>query len=127
MRPPQIAYRRLDAADLDRIGEIDRTERIETLYVQHGARLEQRAGDWNSPPWSREGEGEHSVAYQRAEGERYLAAGALGLCALAGERLIGIGLVTPHVRPRVAQLAFLHVTHGHRRRGIGGHLALELE
>jgi len=127
MRQPQIAYRRLDAADLDRIGEIDRTERIETLYVQHGARLEQRAGDWNSPPWSREGEGAHSVAHQRAECERYLAAGALGLCALAGERLIGIGLVTPHVRPRVAQLAFLHVSHGHRRRGIGGHLALELE
>jgi hypothetical protein len=52
MRRPQIAYRPLDAADLDRIGEIDRTERIETMYVQHGARLEERAGDWSATPWS---------------------------------------------------------------------------
>jgi hypothetical protein len=54
MRRPQISYRRLDAAELDRIGEIDRTERIETLYVQHGGHLEERAGDWSSPPWSLE-------------------------------------------------------------------------
>jgi GNAT superfamily N-acetyltransferase len=127
VRSSQIAYRPLDAADLDRIGEIDRTERIETMYVQHSARLEERAGDWTSPPWSMEGEGEHSVAHQRAECERYLAAGALGLCAFEGERLVGIGLVTPHVRPGVAQLAFLHVSHGHRGRGVGGHLAAALE
>jgi GNAT superfamily N-acetyltransferase len=127
MRRPQIAYRRLAAADLDRIGEIDRTERIETLYVQHGTRLEERAGDRNSPPWSSEGEGEHSVAHQRAECERYLAAGAVGLCAFEGERLVGIGLVMPHVRPGVAQLAFLHVSHGHRGRGVGSHLAAELD
>jgi predicted N-acetyltransferase YhbS len=127
MRRPQISYRRLDAADLDRIGEIDRTERIETSYVQHGGHLEERAVDWSSPPWSSEGEGAHSVAHQRAECERYLAAGALGLCAFEGERLVGIGLVTPHVRPGVAQLAFLHVSHGHRGRGVGGHLVAELE
>lgn len=127
MRRPQTAYRRLDAADLDRIGEIDRTERIETIYVQHGARLEGRAGDWSATPWSSEGEGEHSVAHQRAECERYLAAGALGLCAVESERLVGIGIVTPHVRPGVAQLAFLHVSHGHRRQGVGGHLAAALE
>ena len=127
MRRPQIAYRRLDAADLDRIGEIDRTERIETMYVQHGARLEERAGDWSATPWSSEGESEHSVAHQRAACELYLAAGALGLCAFEGERLVGIGLVTPHVRPGVAQLAFLHVSHGHRGRGVGGHLAAALE
>ena len=127
MRRRQISYRRLDAADLDRIGQIDRTERIETSYVQHGGHLEERAVDWSSPPWSRGGEGEHSVAHQRAECERYLAAGALGLCAFDGERLVGIGLVTPHVRPGVAQLAFLHVSHGHRGRGVGGHLVAQLE
>jgi hypothetical protein len=71
-----ITYRQLVVADLARIGEIDRTERIDTLYVQRGAQLEKRAGDWSAPPWSLEGEGEHSVAHQRAECERYLAAGA---------------------------------------------------
>jgi hypothetical protein len=35
----EITYRRLASADFERIGEIDRTERIDTLYVQHGDRL----------------------------------------------------------------------------------------
>jgi len=127
MRLPEIVYRRLQPADLERIGEIDRTERIEALYTQHGTRLEKRAGDWSATPWSSEGEGAHSVAYQRAECARHLAAGALGLCAFEGERLLGLGLVTPHVRPGVAQLAYLYVSHGHRARGVGGHLVAELE
>ena len=123
----EISYRGLDAADLDRIGEIDRTERIETMYVQRGTRLEEREGDWSALPWSSAGEGQHSVAHQRAECQRHLAAGALGVCAFDGEHLVGIGLVTPDVRPGVAQLAFLHVSHGHRGRGLGGRLAEELE
>jgi len=127
MERRKITYRRLVATDLARIGEIDRTERIETLYVQRGARLEEQAGDWSSPPWSSEGEGEHSVAHQRAECERYLAAGALALGAFEGERLVGIGLATPHIRPGIAQLAFLHVSDGYRGRGVGGHLAGRLE
>ncbi len=51
-----ITYRRLVAADLARIGEIDRTERIETLYVQHGTRLEKRVGDWSADAWFSDGE-----------------------------------------------------------------------
>lgn len=126
MQADQIAYRRLAAADLGRIGEIDRTERIEALYVQHGADLVRREGDWSSPPW-REGKGEHSVAHQRAQCEGYLAAGALGLSAFEGERLVGIGLVTPHIRPGIAQLAFLHVSDGFRGRGVGTYLTAQLE
>jgi GNAT superfamily N-acetyltransferase len=33
----------------------------------------------------------------------------------------------PHIRPGVAQLAYMHVSDGHRGRGIGAHLAAELE
>src|SRR5262252_5219754 len=112
MKRTEVTYRRPDAADLDRIGEIDRTERITTSYVQRGACLEERAVDWSASPWSTDGQGEHSVAHQRAECARHLAAGALGLCA--GERLVGIGLVTPHVRPGVAQLLFLYGCGDHR-------------
>ena len=121
-----MAYRPLVPADLDRIGEIDRTERIDAIYVQRGAGLDRREGDWSAPPW-RGGTGEHSVARQRAQCEGYLAAGALGLSAYEGDRLVGIGLVLPHVRPGIAQLAFLHVSQGHRGRGVGSHLAAELE
>jgi GNAT superfamily N-acetyltransferase len=124
----QVGYRRLAAADLERLGEIDRTERIETLFVQHGRELEQRTGgDWSAPPWFTEGTGEHSVAHQIAECERHLEAGGIALGAFADERLVGIGIVTPHIRPGVAQLAFLHVSDGYRGRGVGGHLSDALE
>jgi predicted N-acetyltransferase YhbS len=123
----EIAYRRLVAADLARIGEIDRTERIDTLYVQRGDRLEERTGDFSAPPWFSDGESEHSVAHQRAECEGYLAAGGTAIGAFAEERLVGIGVVMPHLRPGVAQLAFLHVSNEYRARGIGAHLSAELE
>lgn len=93
-----IDFRRLPAADLARIGEIDRTERIDTRYVQHGTRLEERVGDWSAPAWFTEGEGEHSVAHQRAECERYLDAGGSHWGAFV-DGLVGIGIVKPHIRP----------------------------
>jgi GNAT superfamily N-acetyltransferase len=122
-----ITYRRLVLADLARIGEIDRTERIEALYVQHGDRLEQRPGDFTATAWLAEGAGEHSVAHQRAECERHLAAGGIALGAFANEQFVGIGIVRPHIRPGIAQFAFLYVSNGHRGRGIGKHLSEELE
>jgi ribosomal protein S18 acetylase RimI-like enzyme len=122
-----IEYRRLAPEDLARIGEIDRTEHIDTLYVQHGAQLEERVGNWSAHPWFEEGEGEHSVAHQRAECERYLAAGGIAVGAFAEGRFVGIGIVKPHLRPGIAQCAFLHVSNGYRGRGIGGSLSDELE
>jgi GNAT superfamily N-acetyltransferase len=122
-----VLYRRLEAHEVSRVSEIDRTEQIEVLYVQRGDVLEARSGDWSAPRWFPEGEGEHSVAHQRAACESYLAAGGIALGAFAGERLVGIGIVAPHVRPGVAQLAYLHVDARHRAQGVGGHLARELE
>jgi GNAT superfamily N-acetyltransferase len=123
----EITYSRLVPADLERIGEIDRTERIDTLYVQNGERLDQRSGDFSAPAWFIEGEGEHSVTHQRAECERHLAAGGIALGAFANEQLVGIGIVRPHIRPRTAQFASLYVSNGHRSQGIGRHLGEELE
>jgi GNAT superfamily N-acetyltransferase len=123
----EITYRRLVRADFERIGEIDRTERIDTLYVQQGDRLERRLGDFSAPAWFTEGEGEHSVAYQRAECERHLAAGGIALGAFANGQLVGIGIVRHHIRPGIAQVAFLYVSNGHRAHGIGRHLSEELE
>ena len=122
-----ITYRPLAAADLERLGEIDRTERIETLYIQQGEQLVERAATFDVPPWSAEGDHEHSLAYLRAFCERHLAAGGVALGAFDGPRLVGIGVVTPHVRPGVAQLALLHVSHGYRDRGIGRRLAESMD
>jgi ribosomal protein S18 acetylase RimI-like enzyme len=127
MEPFDIGYRRLAPAELDRVGEIDRSERIRGAFVQRGDQLEERAVDWTAPPWSPGGEGEHSIAHQRAFCEQHVEAGGTALGAFDGERLVGLGVVTPHVRPGVAQLAFLHVSDGYRRLGIGLRLADELE
>jgi len=122
-----IEYRRLAPTELWRVGEIDRSERIEALYVQHGTRLELRAGDFSARPWLPEGEGEHSVAAQRAALESYVAQGASVLGAFDANLLVGVGVVVPHLRPGIAQLAYLHVSAGYRDRGIGRRLADELE
>ncbi|MFO7572065.1 MAG: GNAT family N-acetyltransferase [Gaiellaceae bacterium] len=123
---PEVVYRRLDRADLARLGEIDRTERIEALYVQFGERLERLEGDWSARAWL-EGVGEHSVGAQRAACERLLDDGAVALGAFDGSRLVGIGIVLPHLRPGLAQLAFLHVSDGYRGAGIGRRLSDDLE
>lgn len=122
-----VRYERLERADLARIGDIDRTERIDTLYVQHGTELESVPGEFSARAWFVDGDGEHSVAAQRKACEHYLDAGATALGALDGDRLVGIGIVVPDVRPGVAQLAYMHVSDGHRGRGIGVRLADELE
>lgn len=62
------------------------------------------------------------MAYHRAFCERHLAAGGTALGAFDSERLVGIGVVTPHVRPGIAQLALLHVSDGYRGRGVGRRL-----
>jgi ribosomal protein S18 acetylase RimI-like enzyme len=122
-----IAIRRLEPAELARVGEIDRTERIDRVYVQRGTELDVVEGDFSAQPWHREGDGEHSVAHQVEECERWTAAGGVALGAFDGERLVGMGIVVPHVRPGIAQLAFLHVSDGFRDRGIGRHLSDELD
>lgn len=124
----EVSCRRLGADELNRVGEIDRSERIDALYVQRGEELELlRGDDWSARPWDPRGTGEHSVAAQRAALERYVEQGAVVLGAFRGDRLVGIGVVLPHLRPGVAQLAYLHVSDGYRASGIGRRLSGELE
>jgi ribosomal protein S18 acetylase RimI-like enzyme len=125
--PPTIRYRRLEREDLARLGEIDRSERITSIFVQRGEVLEERSVDHRVPPWFEEGDGEYSLAYERHFCERHLDAGAEGIVVFDGDRLVGLGLVTPSVGPAIAQLAFLYVSNGHRGLGIGSTLTRELE
>ena len=128
-RPPseQIEYRLLGRAELARVGEIDRTEQIDTLYVQDGGSLREVQGQFSAAAWSSEGHGEYSVAHQRDECERLADAGGATFGAFEGHRLVGLGIVLPHLRPDVAQLAYLYVSDGFRGRGIGAALTEELE
>jgi len=122
-----VEFRRLARTELSRIAEIDRTERIEVIYEQHGTELVERRGNWNSPAWDPVGNGDHSVEVHRRALERYVDAGGIAIGAFSEGRLVGIGVVVLHLHPEIAQLAFLHVSEGFRAAGIGTHLSDELD
>jgi GNAT superfamily N-acetyltransferase len=123
----RVEIRRLARTELSRVGEIDRTEHIDLLYEQRGTELVERPGTWTASAWDVDGHGEHSVKAKRHELEHYVDAGGIGFGAFVDGRLVGLGVVVPHLRPAVAQLAFLHVTQTFRGSGIGGRLSSELE
>jgi GNAT superfamily N-acetyltransferase len=117
----------LGRTELSRVVEIDRRERIDVLYDQQGTRLVARHGKWSAPAWDPDGHDEHSVEHQVHALEQYVDTGGIALGAFASGRLVGIGVVVPHLRPRIAQLAFLHVSAPLRGTGIGSRLSEELE
>jgi GNAT superfamily N-acetyltransferase len=122
-----IEFKRLARVELSSVAEIDRTERIDLIYEQRGTELQERRGNWNSLAWDSHGHGEHSVEAQRHALERYVDAGGITLGAFSNGRLVGIGVIVPHLRPEIAQLAFLHVSEAFRATGIGRRLSDELD
>jgi GNAT superfamily N-acetyltransferase len=122
-----VQFRTLDRAELSRLVEIDRAERIDVVYEQHGTQLVARHGNWSAPPWDPDGHDGHSVEAQVRMLEHHFDAGGIALGAFASGQLVGIGVVVPHLRPRIAQLAFLHVSAPLRGTGIGSRLSEQLE
>jgi ribosomal protein S18 acetylase RimI-like enzyme len=122
-----VEFRRLARAELSRVAEIDRTERIDLIYEQRGTELEERRGNWSSPAWDPDGHGEHSVEAQRHALEHDVDAGGSAIGAFSQGRLVGIGVVVPHLHPEIAHLAFLHVSASFRSAGIGHRLSDELD
>ena len=122
-----IELKRLARVELSGVAEIDRTERIDLIFVQRGTELEERRGNWSSPAWDPHGYGEQSVEAKRHALEHYVDAGGVALGAFSKGRLVGIGVVVPHLRPEIAQLAFLHVSAAFRATGIGRRLSDELD
>ena len=124
---PATAFRTLGRTELSRVVEIDRREHIDVLYDQHGTQLVARHGNWSAPAWDPDGHGDYSVEAKVHTLEHYVDTGGIALGAFASGRLIGIGVVVPHFRPRIAQLAFLHVSAQVRATGIGSRLSDTLE
>jgi len=122
-----VEIRDLARSELSRVGEIDRAERIEVLFEQHGTELVARRGSWSASAWDPDGHGEHSVDAQRQALMHYADAGGIARGAFSDGRLVGIGVVVPHMRPAIAQLAFLHVSQDFRAAGVGSRLAADLE
>jgi GNAT superfamily N-acetyltransferase len=122
-----VEIRALERSEFSRVDELDRTERIDILFEQHGTELVARAGNWNAPAWDPDGDGEYSVHAQHQALQHYADAGGIARGAFSGERLVGIGVVVPHIRPGIAQLAYLHVSHDFRAAGVGRRLSADLD
>jgi GNAT superfamily N-acetyltransferase len=121
-----IIIRPMDESELVKIAEIDRSEKVQVGYEAREGRLIQIEVDWDVPTFRSEGVGEHTVAAQIGFCRGHLERGGGMLGAFDGERLAGIAVLTPEVRPRLAQLAYLHVSRGYRRQGIASRLVEEV-
>jgi ribosomal protein S18 acetylase RimI-like enzyme len=116
----------MDPDEIDRIRELDRTEEIRIGYRMTRGKLQRMQVVWDSPNWDTEGDHEHSFVHQIEFCRGHLDAGGMMIGAFYEDRLVGIGVLRYQVRPGMAQLAFLHVSNGYRRRGIASRLTQEM-
>lgn len=124
--PAGIEYRWMEPAEMQRLGEIERAEHITRAYLQHGCQLTGIPVDWQAPNWSITGEHDHSLRHHRSFCRDHLVRGGLLLGAFAAAQLAGIALLQPQLMADTAQLAYLHVSRGYRRRGIASTLVNRL-
>jgi ribosomal protein S18 acetylase RimI-like enzyme len=111
-----VLIRELGPADLGRIGEIDRSERVGAFYVVEGGVLERVERDLEIPTWT-----EAELAEAVARLERALASGGILLGVEDGPTLVAAAVLgggrLAGATHRI-ELVFLHVSSTHRRRGL---------
>jgi len=122
----EISYRWMQPEEVSRVSEIDRRELVATGYVMEEGKLKAMDVDWDVPNWSAEGEGEHTISRRIAFCQDHLQRGGRMIGAFADENLVGLGILTPNIRPGLAQLASLHVSDGYRRMGVAARLTREM-
>lgn len=121
-----IILRHMEPHELERIGEIDRSEEISQSYVFRDGSLELRDAHWSVPRWSLDGGGEHSVAGKIAVWRPWLEQGGTMFGAFDGDALVGFAIYRPRLSPGMAQLAVLHVSRSYRRQGLGRALSAKV-
>jgi predicted N-acetyltransferase YhbS len=126
MQPAAIRVEWMDDSDVSRIGEIDRSEHITRVYKMDGASLKEEEHEFQVPPWLAEGDGEYTVKRQIEFCREHMEHGGVLLGAFVANTLVGVGLLRPEIRIRMAQLAFLHVSQAYRRHGITSLITREL-
>jgi GNAT superfamily N-acetyltransferase len=114
------------AAELERLGEIDRSEHVTREYSYRGGSLKARTVDIRVPTWAPTGDHEHSVE-SRVEAWRPLVErGGTLLGAFDVGCLIGIAVYRPGLAEDMANLAVLHVSRSRRRKGVASRLTEEV-
>jgi GNAT superfamily N-acetyltransferase len=121
-----ITYKELAESDLAGIAEIDRSEIIRIGYEVREGALAQMDVMWDTPNFMAEGEGEHTVTHEIEFCKSHMARNAIAIGGFDRETLIAIGILTPDIRPAMAQFAYLHVSRQYRRKGIGAAITRQL-
>jgi len=121
-----ITIRRMQPSEIDRIGEIDRSEHVTQEYSYRRGSLEARSVDVAVPTWSRSGDHEHSVQGRVDAWQPILDRGGTLVGAFDADVLAGFAIYSPHLAEGLGNLAVLHVSRSHRREGIGSLLTGEV-
>lgn len=121
-----ITIRHMEAAELHRIGEIDRSEHVTREYRYRRGVLEPRSVDVTIPAWSRSGDHEHGVPARIAAWKPILDRDGTLVGAFAADVLAGFAIYEPRLAEGMAGLSALYVSRSHRRRGIGTRLTREV-
>ncbi len=122
-----IIYRWMAAEEIEKLRGIDRSEIIRTGYKFEDRKLHKLDVNWDAPNWDPNGDHEFSMTAQINFCRGHLKNDGRMLGAFDGETLVGIGIVTPNIRENVVQLAYLHLSSGYRRLGIGSTLFAKLK
>ena len=115
----KIHFRWMEPREVTKIKDIDRSERIRTGYQYINGEFQQISVNWDSPPWSTEGNGEYTVAAQIRFCQGHLKRKGRMYGAFVDSKLVGLGLIQQSIAPQMAQLAFLHVSRTYRQGGVG--------
>ena len=105
-------------SEIERIAEIDRSEHVTKTYVNENGSLEPKDVDWRIPPWSTDGQHEHSVRTRIEEWRPLLDHGVM-FGAFDDKALVGFVIYRPNLSQDTAQLAVLYVSNNYRSQGIG--------
>ena len=121
-----IAIRHMPASELDRIGEIDRSEHVTQEYSYRRGSLEWRTVDISVPMWHRSGNHENSVQGNIDAWRPLLDEGGTLVGAFDADTLAGVAIYRPHLAEGMGSLAVLYVSRSYRRKGVGSLLTEEV-
>jgi len=116
-----IKLRRLLSDEIEKIRDLDRSEKIRVGYRQEGSTLIAMDVNWDDTGWI-DGEGEHSYGQMIRFARKHVANGATAIGAFDADRLAGIAIYRPRLTETMGQLALLHVSNGYRRQGVASRL-----
>lgn len=113
-------------SELERIGEIDRSEHVTQEYVYGDGRLSKRSVDVTAAAWSPTGDHEDSVRGRVDAWQPILDRGGRLVGAFDADALVGFAIYRPHLAEGLGNLSALYVSRGYRRRGIAARLTGEV-